>query len=85
MSISRADPGADGRPLLLLAGVGSSTSPNRLYQLQQGSDMRLLSEHPLSRVSRVNAALWGDIDNDGLTDVYFLRDGENQLWRPALK
>ncbi|MEN8165068.1 MAG: FG-GAP-like repeat-containing protein, partial [Acidobacteriota bacterium] len=38
-------------------------------------------EHPLAEVTDVNAALWGDLDNDGLTDVYFCRRGTNQLWR----
>ena len=30
---------------------------------------------------RVNAALWGDFDNDGLVDLYLCRQGPNQLWR----
>lgn len=38
-------------------------------------------DHPLTRVSDVNATLWGDIDNDGLTDVYLCRKGPNQLWK----
>jgi len=38
-------------------------------------------EHPLAEVTGVNAALWGDLDNDGLTDVYLCRQGPNQLWR----
>ena len=41
--------------------------------------MRL--DHPLAQVTKVNAAAWGDYDNDGLVDVYFCRDGANQLWR----
>jgi len=31
-------------------------------------------------VAKVNAALWGDVDNDGLPDVYLCRRGPNQLW-----
>ncbi|MCZ6735826.1 MAG: FG-GAP-like repeat-containing protein, partial [Planctomycetota bacterium] len=38
-------------------------------------------DHDLATVSAVNAALWGDYDNDGLTDVYLCRRGPNQLWR----
>ncbi len=38
-------------------------------------------EHPLAGIEDVNAALWGDYDNDGLTDVYLCRRGGNQLWR----
>jgi len=37
--------------------------------------------HPLAQVADVNAALWGDYDNDGRTDVYLCRNGVNQLWR----
>ncbi|MCP4896209.1 MAG: CRTAC1 family protein, partial [bacterium] len=37
--------------------------------------------HPLSSVSEVRTALWGDLDNDGLTDAYLCRRGPNQLWR----
>ena len=36
--------------------------------------------HPLARVTHVNAALWGDFDNDGLNDVYLVRRGPNQMW-----
>ncbi|MCI0582647.1 MAG: CRTAC1 family protein, partial [Chloroflexi bacterium] len=31
----------------------------------------------------VNAPLWGDVDNDGLVDVYLCRRGPNQLWRQS--
>ena len=33
----------------------------------------------------MTAALWGDYDNDGFTDVYLCRDGANQLWRQTAK
>jgi len=54
-----------------------------------GSNMVLLAsdtghvvaaDHPLARVGNVNTALWGDVDNDGLNDVYLCRRGPNQLW-----
>ncbi len=42
-------------------------------------------DHPFARVPNVNAALWGDFDNDGFTDVYFCRVGANMLWRQSAK
>ena len=50
-----------------------------LFQTDEG--FRLNKEHVLAKVSDVNAALWGDYDNDGLTDVYLCRRGPNQLWK----
>jgi len=38
-------------------------------------------DHALAKIPNVNAVLWGDIDNDGLTDVYLCRRGANMLWR----
>jgi hypothetical protein len=43
------------------------------------------AKNPLAGVADVNAALWGDIDNDGLVDVYLLRRGRNQLWRQTAR
>lgn len=39
------------------------------------------AQHALSGIANVRAALWGDVDNDGLLDAYLLRDGPNQLWQ----
>ena len=39
------------------------------------------AQAPFTAVADVNAALWGDVDNDGHTDLYLCRDGANQLWR----
>lgn len=39
------------------------------------------TDHPLNQVDQVNTALWGDINDDGLTDVYLCRNGINQLWQ----
>jgi hypothetical protein len=54
--------------------------------LNRGAAGFVLDEtHPLAAVPGVNAALWGDYDNDGLTDVYLCRHGANQLWRQIAK
>jgi len=39
------------------------------------------TEHALARIAGVTAVAWGDVDNDGLTDVYLGRRGPNQLHR----
>ena len=33
----------------------------------------------------VTAAVWGDFNDDGLTDGYFCRRGPNQMWRQSEK
>ena len=37
--------------------------------------------NPLAAVTDVRAALCGDVDGDGLPDIYLCREGPNQLWR----
>ena len=65
---------------LFLAAVFDAP-PHNAVLLQDGDGFRIDAEHPLARVAGVNAVLWGDYDNDGLTDAYLCRRGENQLWR----
>ncbi len=87
-SITTADIQGDGWPDLFVTGViespaqgGVSAVTNLLLKGQEGGGYSVLSDHPLAMVSKVNAALWGDFDNDGLVDVYLCRNGRNQLWR----
>ena len=48
--------------------------------MASGGAFEFAADHPLAEVDNVNTALWGDIDNNGLTDVYLCRRGPNQLW-----
>ncbi len=41
-------------------------------------------DHPLTGIPGINAVLWGDIDNDGLLDLYLCRNGPNQHWQQTL-
>ena len=82
VSITVADVQGDGWPDLFIAGAaGSGQTPNLLLRGQAGGAFAAQPAHPLAAVGQVNAALWGDYDNDGLLDVYLCRNGLNQLWR----
>ena len=72
----------DGAVDLFLAGaVGTEGSVRNAVLMASDRGFELAADHPLAEIESVNTALWGDIDNDGLTDVYLCRRGPNQLWR----
>ena len=81
--VTVADLTGDGRTDLFLAGVvGKDAEQTNAVLIRDASDaFSLAADHPLASVTAVRAALWGDFDNDGLTDAYLCREGENQLWR----
>ena len=81
-SLTTADVNGDGHQDLFVAG-GSEGAANTLLLGDERGGFRLVAEHPLLHLPGVNAALWGDYDNDGLVDVYLLRKGPNQLWRQS--
>ena len=54
-----------------------------IVRQQPSGQFKVEPDHALSSITGVNAALWGDFDNDGFVDVYLCRDGFNQLWRQA--
>ena len=91
-SITTVDMEGDDWPDLFVAGAvgigtinGETATGNLVLKGQAGGGYAALLDHPLTAVSQVNAALWGDFDNDGLVDVYLCRRGKNQLWRQTVK
>ena len=85
-SLTTVDMQGDGSPDLFLAGVvavglDGDAAGNLILEGQPDGGYRVATDHPLAAVSDVNAALWGDFDNDGLIDVYLCRRGRNQLWQ----
>jgi tetratricopeptide (TPR) repeat protein len=80
-SVTACDLNGDERIDLLVTGALAGANLTNAVLLARDTGFEPAVNHPLASVSRVNTALWGDIDNDGLTDVYLCRRGENQLWR----
>ncbi|MCZ6834819.1 MAG: FG-GAP-like repeat-containing protein, partial [Planctomycetota bacterium] len=83
VSITACDLNGDGNLDLFIAdALRHGDSVNNAVIINNGDGTFALdTDHILASVSFVNAALWGDYDNDGLTDVYLCRRGSNQLWR----
>nr|VFK54261.1 MAG: Repeat domain-containing protein [Candidatus Kentron sp. TUN] len=83
ISITVMDLESDGHPDLFVAGLsaGGDEQHNLLLTGTREGGFVLAHDNPLTRVSDVNGALWGDFDNDGRPDVYLFRRGPNQLWR----
>jgi tetratricopeptide (TPR) repeat protein len=81
-NLTVADINGDGYPDLFIAGRAVSAGEyNAVLLGQADGGFRPASDHPLTKIPLVNAALWGDYDNDGRTDVYLCRKGENRLLR----
>ncbi|HEY7285755.1 MAG TPA: FG-GAP-like repeat-containing protein [Vicinamibacterales bacterium] len=86
-TITAADIDGDGRIDLFVAGaIDDGGRTKNAVLLNRGADgFQLDPDHTLAQITDVNAALWGDYDNDGLLDVYLCRRGANQLWRQTAK
>lgn len=80
-NITVCDVNQDGQVDLFIANLADSANRLNVLLVNAGEEFQIAASSPLSTVSDVNAAAWGDFDNDGATDVYLLRDGPNQLWR----
>ena len=80
-SLTVCDLDQDGAVDLFIAGSGGPEGLHNAVLLARAGGFELVADHPLAGVADVTAALWGDIDNDGLTDVYLCRRGPNELWR----
>jgi Tfp pilus assembly protein PilF len=80
-SITAADIDGDEMIDVFLSDVlgGPSETVNAVL-LSRGDSFELDPDHPLAKVPKVTAVLWGDVDNDGRTDAYLCRRGPNQLW-----
>lgn len=82
VSITACDITGNGYLDIFIANVLDEDGVYNAVCINRGDNtFGLDTDHPLARISNVNAALWGDFDNDGLTDVYFCRTGPNMLWR----
>lgn len=81
-SLTAADVNGDGRLDIFIAdALAMRGRYNLLLTATADGSFSPRLDHPLAEIEHVNAALWGDFDNDELLDVYLLRRGPNQLWR----
>jgi len=83
LSVTACDINADNRVDVFVAGgsLGEAGPRNAVLLQREDGGWQLDQTHPLAVVPGVNAAAWGDFDDDGRVDVYLCRRGANQLWR----
>jgi tetratricopeptide (TPR) repeat protein len=81
-NLTVADIDGDGRlDVFVTRALRDPAGPNGILLGTEEGAFQLAADHPLAARTQVNAALWGDIDNDGRIDAYLLRRGPNELWR----
>ncbi len=80
-SITLADLDGDEALDIFIADAMDGNAPNAVIA-KRGGRYRLDLAHPLARVAGVRAALWADLDDDGLVDVVLCRAaGGTQIWK----
>src|SRR5688572_20530193 len=80
-SITIADLDADDTLDVFITGAIDGPAPNAVI-MKRGQRYEVDRAHPLARVRDVRAALWGDLDDDGLVDVVLCRPaGGTQIWK----
>ena len=76
-TVSAADIDHDGdQDLMITAGDAP-----RVFLGDSAGSFAAASDHPLSTAIGARAALWGDIDDDGLVDVVLCADDGAHYWR----
>jgi tetratricopeptide (TPR) repeat protein len=83
ISVTAADIDGDGDIDVFIANVIDTPGAKNAVLLNERGELSLDLAHPLADTPDVRAALWGDYDNDGLTDVYLCRRGPNVLYRQS--
>lgn len=79
--ITVADIDGDGALEIFASNAARGAAPNLLLR-RAGTGWTHDDRHPLAAVAGVRAALWGDLDNDGLLDVVLVRgNGASAVWR----
>lgn len=77
-SVSSCDIDGDGTQEKLV--IGASVTQSRPNFLSPGAELPEGASLDFVETPDVNAALWGDINNDGMPDLYLCRNGSNELW-----
>ena len=82
-SVTVADINGDDVLDIFIADAMEGHRPNAVF-MGRGSEFSLDVSHPLAPIADVRAALWGDLDDDGLVDVVLcLPNGATRIWRQA--
>lgn len=80
-SITVADINGDDVLDLFIADAVAAPGANAVL-IGRGASHTFEANHPLAAVTDVRAALWGDLDDDGLVDVVLCRpNGGTRIWR----